>query len=148
IEINDNPNLDIGYEDAADGVLLYEDLIDYFVRRIEAAPMRTGTSATTTAPQSRGASTRNGTRRRHFRPFEVAGLEIEYAVVDRDLNAVSLVAPALRSIAGRPTSDVDLGMVAFSNEIADHVIEVKMPEPSANLALAEAHLADGVQRFS
>lgn len=148
IEVNDNPNLDIGYEDGADGVLVYEDLIEYFVRRIEATPTPSGPRATPQVVASRSSAVRNGSGRRHFRPFEVAGLEIEYAVVDRDLNAVSLVAPALRAIAGRPISDVEVGSVAFSNEIADHVIEVKMPEPAASLAQAEVQLVEGVQRFS
>lgn len=36
IEINDNPNLDAGYEDAAEGDRPYEALVDAFLRRIEA----------------------------------------------------------------------------------------------------------------
>lgn len=34
IEINDNPNLDVGYDDAADGTIIYEDVINEFLRRI------------------------------------------------------------------------------------------------------------------
>jgi glutathione synthase/RimK-type ligase-like ATP-grasp enzyme/gamma-glutamyl:cysteine ligase YbdK (ATP-grasp superfamily) len=148
IEINDNPNLDIGYDDAADGGLLYEDLIRYFLQRIEETP---GAAPRPEDPPSSDAPRPAPQRqdgKRHFRPFEVAGLEIEYAVVDRDLNVVSMVAPALRALAGRPTSDVDLGDVAFSNEIADHVFELKTPEPTRSLREAEQRLVEGAQRFS
>jgi carboxylate-amine ligase len=43
---------------------------------------------------------------------------------------------------------VDLGAVGFSNEIADHVFEIKTQEPVRSLADAEAALAEGIQRFS
>ncbi|MEZ4220245.1 MAG: RimK family protein [Polyangiaceae bacterium] len=40
IEINDNPSLEAGYEDAAEGDVIYDAIVDYFVRGIEAR--RTG----------------------------------------------------------------------------------------------------------
>src|SRR5690606_17357661 len=143
IEINDNPNLDIGYDDAADGALIYEDLVHYFLRRIEETPGAPSPAPEApTAPAPRPVQARSA-ERRPFRPFEVAALELE-----RALNAVSTVAPALRALAGRPTSDVDLGTVAFSNEIADHVLELKIPEPTRSLRDAEQRLVEGVQRLS
>jgi glutathione synthase/RimK-type ligase-like ATP-grasp enzyme/gamma-glutamyl:cysteine ligase YbdK (ATP-grasp superfamily) len=150
IEINDNPNLDVGYDDAADGALIYEDLLEYFLRRIEETP-EAGTKAERREVRSipaPGRSTIQAPLRRHFRPFQVAGMELEYAVVDRDLNAASLVESAFRVIAGRRTSDIELGPVGFSNEIADHVFEVKTTEPVENLREAEAALAEGVQQFA
>jgi glutathione synthase/RimK-type ligase-like ATP-grasp enzyme/gamma-glutamyl:cysteine ligase YbdK (ATP-grasp superfamily) len=152
IEINDNPNLDVGYDDAADGTTIYEDVVDFFVRRIEQ-----GAPETAAAPEAEllervrkpiaaGRGGRGGDR--HYKPFEVAGMELEYPTVDRDLNVVSLVEPAFRVLAGRGTSDVDLGAVGFSNEIADHVFEIKTQAPVRSLADAEAALAEGVQRFS
>ena len=150
IEINDNPNLDVGYDDAADGALIYEDLLEYFLRRIEETPEA---GATTERREARsiptpGRPTIQPPLRRHFRPFQVAGMELEYAVVDRDLNAASLVESAFRIIAGRRTSDIELGPVGFSNEIADHVFEVKTTEPVENLREAETALAEGVQQFA
>jgi gamma-glutamyl:cysteine ligase YbdK (ATP-grasp superfamily) len=68
--------------------------------------------------------------------------------VDRSLNVVSLVEPAFRVLAGRGTSDVELGALGFSNEIADHVFEVKTTRPVPSLRRAEAVLWEGVQRFS
>lgn len=157
IEINDNPNLDVGYDDAADGTSIYEDVVDFFVRRIEQGP---ADAEDASAGSARGAELLERVRRpiaakrsggggeRHYRPFEVAGMELEYPTVDRDLNVVSLVEPAFRVLAGRGTSDVDLGAVGFSNEIADHVFEIKTQQPVRSLAEAEAALAEGVQRFS
>jgi glutathione synthase/RimK-type ligase-like ATP-grasp enzyme/gamma-glutamyl:cysteine ligase YbdK (ATP-grasp superfamily) len=149
IEINDNPNLDVGYEDAADGDLIYHDLIQYFLRRIEegATEPAPAASAERELEPLRQPIARPTPRRPHYRPFEVAGLELEYAVVDRDLNIASRVEPALRVLAGRPTSDVDLGAIGFSNEIADHVFELKTLSPTPSLAVAEEQLVEGVRRF-
>ncbi len=155
IEVNDNPNLDIGYDDAADGNAIYEDLIDWFRERIARAhrPQRP------TRTKHARAKARDPLRRRigpsrvprprdDYRPFEVCGLELEYAVVDRDLNAASLVEDALGALAGHPASDVDLGAVGFSNEIMDHVIEIKTTWPPRRLTDAERHLHEGVARLS
>jgi glutathione synthase/RimK-type ligase-like ATP-grasp enzyme/gamma-glutamyl:cysteine ligase YbdK (ATP-grasp superfamily) len=156
IEVNDNPNLDVGYDDAADGAAIYQDLVEFFVRRIEQGPAAEEAPgedveevsllerARKPIPAGRGG--RGGER--HYRPFAVAGMELEYPTVDRDLNVVSLVEPAFRVLAGRGTSDVDLGAVGFSNEIADHVFEIKTQQPVRSLADAERMLAEGIQRFS
>ncbi len=145
IEVNDNPNLDIGYDDAADGSVIYEDLVGYFLRRIEEVPAPRKEER---PARERSARQSASPARRHYRPFEVAGMELEYAVVDRDLNAVPLVEEGLRALAGRPTSDVSLEHVAFSNEIAGHVLELKTPLPTRSLREAEEALVDGVSRFS
>ncbi|MBD0319823.1 MAG: RimK-like ATPgrasp N-terminal domain-containing protein, partial [Gemmatimonadetes bacterium] len=153
IEVNDNPNLDVGYEDAADGNAVYEDLVEFFLRKVEAAPAEhparpepsPAELAGLRAPvRVRGAAPAE----RSFRPFQVAGMELEYPTVDRDLNVVPLVEEAFRVLAGRATSDVDLGAVGFSNEIADHVFEVKTGAPLRSLADAEEALVEGIGRFS
>jgi len=156
IEINDNPNLDVGYEDAEDGNAVYEDVVRYFVERVEAASPprdpRRRRSVPEAALESIRRPVRAKTRRRDpekpYRAFEVAGMELEYPTVDRDLNVVSLVEPAFRVLAGRGTSDVELGALGFSNEIADHVFEVKTTAPVRSLREAEEVLYEGVQRFS
>ena len=153
IEVNDNPNLDVGYEDAADGEIIYRNLIDHFLRRIEEAPEPAGVvqgageggAAPLRAPIRAPAVQRT---ERPFRPFEVAGIELEYPTVDRDLNLVSRVEDTFRVLAGRPTSDIDLGAVTFSNEIADHVFEIKTTEPVRSLSVAEEVLVEGVRRFA
>jgi glutathione synthase/RimK-type ligase-like ATP-grasp enzyme/gamma-glutamyl:cysteine ligase YbdK (ATP-grasp superfamily) len=139
IEINDNPNLDRGDDDLADGDAIYRDLLGYFVRRIEERPED---------PVEDPAVKPARPSRRHYRPFSVAGIELEYAVVDENLDPVSLVEPAFRLIAGRPTSEIEVGGVGFSNEIADHVFEVKTISPLRSLARTEELLVGGMRRFS
>lgn len=152
IEINDNANLDVGYEDTADGDLIYEDIVQFFVDGVEAA----NPPAESTA-QRRNARALTEVRRplvasssgaSSYPFFGVTGLELEYPIVDRDLNVVPLVEPAFRVMAGRGTSDVDLGAIGFSNEFADHVFELKTQSPLASMSETEALLYEGIQRFS
>lgn len=153
IEINDNPNIDVGYEDRADGDVIFEDLIDCFTRRIERARQpkaepRERDQADTFVELRRPIGPRTLELKPAYRAFEVCGLELEYPVVDRDLNVVSRVADAFQEYAGRPSSDVDLGLVGFSNEIFDHVLEVKTAVPVRSLVQAEEALVEGIRRFS
>lgn len=156
IEINDNPNLDVGYEDAEDGNAIYEDVVRFFLERVEeASPPRGARPRRAVSEPALKALRRpvraraaRRTEDRPYRAFEVAGMELEYPTVDRDLNVVSLVEPAFRVLAGRGTSDVELGALGFSNEIADHVFEVKTTAPVRSLRQAEEILYEGVQRFS
>jgi carboxylate-amine ligase len=83
-----------------------------------------------------------------YRLFEVVGLELEYPVVDRDLRPCSAVAEAFRQIDGRPTSDIERDGVGFSNELADHVFELKTLEPERSLVRAEAKLVAGLRSFA
>ncbi len=152
IEINDNPNIDIGYEDSADGEIIYEDIIRFFAERIERSRSprpepREREPEGADAPFRKPIGPRSLVSKHVYRPFEVCGIELEYPVVDRDLNAVSRVEEAFQAFEGRPTSDVDLGVVGFSNEIMDHVLEVKTLVPLRSLAQTEEFLVEGVQRF-
>src|SRR3712207_7087953 len=52
-------------------------------------------------------------------------------------NTVSKVEEAFRLIAGKSTSDVEMGLATFSNEIADHVFEIKTSLPTRCLAKSE-----------
>ena len=72
----------------------------------------------------------------------------EYPTVNEDLEIVALVEPAFRAIAGRGTSDIELDRVGFSNEIADHVFEVKTLEPVRSLRDADEAIVSGIRRFS
>lgn len=155
IEVNDNPNLDVGYEDAADGDLVYEELVRWFQRRLRTDLPKP------TAPRPRPArreqamehlrrpiGRRPPEQTRPYKAWEVTGLELEYPVVDRDLNVVPLVEEALAALAGRPCSDVELGRVGYSNEIVDHVLEVKNAVPHRSLPQAEEDLVEGVRRLA
>lgn len=78
--------------------------------------------------------------------FGVLGLELEYPVVGEDLSISCRVEDLFRKLRGRPTSDVEVGPVGFSNELAAHVFELKTTEPQASLAEAEKMLAEGVRQ--
>jgi len=69
-----------------------------------------------------------------FGLFEAYGVEIEIMIVDA---ATLDVKPAcdtlLEGVAGKPTSDVELGDVTWSNELTLHVLELKTSRPAASL---------------
>jgi glutathione synthase/RimK-type ligase-like ATP-grasp enzyme/gamma-glutamyl:cysteine ligase YbdK (ATP-grasp superfamily) len=147
IEVNDNPNLDIGYEDTQDGDAIYEDIINYFVDRVNTA-VEVSTGPEPTLRDMREPIAMPDEPKREYGFFEVAGLELEYPIVDGDLNVKPLVEPAFRILAGRGTSDVDLGAIGFSNEFADHVFELKTQQPLSSFTDIEQLLFEGVQRFT
>lgn len=69
--------------------------------------------------------------------FEAFGIELEYMIVDRRTLAVRPIADLLLSAvspSGGPESEVELGPISWSNELAAHVIELKTTEPSASLS--------------
>ena len=75
--------------------------------------------------------------------FEVIGLEIEYMIVDREtLDVRPLAEELLRDASGAVVSELESGELAWSNELAAHVIELKTNGPRAKLA----GLADALQR--
>lgn len=80
--------------------------------------------------------------------FQVVGLELEYPIVGPDLEVLHLVEPAFRRIHGRPTSELLHGGAGFSNELADHVFELKTAVPEKSLVEAERVLAGGVRFFA
>ncbi|MCE7913391.1 MAG: glutamate--cysteine ligase [Nitrosomonas sp. PRO4] len=66
--------------------------------------------------------------------FSGFGIELEYMIVDRDTLSVLPVADRLlRDLAGYQVSEVQCGRLAWSNELALHVIELKNFNPEADL---------------
>lgn len=66
-----------------------------------------------------------------LRAFEGFGIEIEYAIVDRDSFDVRPVADRLlEEAAGAPASELERGRIAWSNELSLHVIELKTNGPA------------------
>jgi glutamate---cysteine ligase / carboxylate-amine ligase len=152
IEVNDNPNLDVGYDDTADGDRVFEDLVQWFLRRIPHERGERDTSrpkhsdeglAALAAPIGRVPSQPS-----EYRAWEVMGLELEYPIVDRDLNVQHKAEELIAMMAGRPASDVDLGLVGISNEIMAHVIELKNRVPLRSVARTEEVLVEGVRRVA
>ncbi len=155
IEVNDNPNMDTGYDDVQDGDFIYEDLVTWFEKRLpqERAPREPAPNPRRAADASgftplRAPFGRVPTRNTPYGAFEVMGLELEYPVVDRDLNCVSAVEGLLADLGGRPCSDVDLGLLGISNEIMDHVLEIKNAVPLSSPERLEEVLMEGVRRTS
>jgi carboxylate-amine ligase len=63
------------------------------------------------------------------------GVELEYMLVDRDTFAVEPHADdLLAALAGEPASEVEIGTMAWSNELVRHVVELKTNGPAATLA--------------
>ena len=65
--------------------------------------------------------------------FEAIGVEIEYMIVDRrSLDVRPWTDRVLERVAGEITSEVELGELAWSNELVLHVIELKTNGPAAS----------------
>jgi carboxylate-amine ligase len=66
--------------------------------------------------------------------FEGFGIELEYMLVDAETLAVLPVTDrVLRAVAGEYVSEIDLGELAWSNELVLHVIELKTNGPARSL---------------
>ncbi|MDX1394006.1 MAG: glutamate-cysteine ligase family protein [Gemmatimonadota bacterium] len=76
--------------------------------------------------------------------FDAYGVEIEYAIVDADSLDVRPVADRLlEAVGGEAASDLERGPIAWSNELALHVLELKTNGPAPDLtALPERFAAD------
>ena len=67
--------------------------------------------------------------------FEGFGVELEYMIVDRETLHVRPIADRLlQAAAGEPASDVERGLLAWSNELVLHVIELKTNGPARTLS--------------
>lgn len=78
--------------------------------------------------------------------FSVFGIELEYMVVAEDTLDVRPIADTiLNELSGEDaTMEVERGPVAWSNELARHVLETKTNGPTASLAAARAQFETGV----
>ncbi|MBT8339466.1 MAG: glutamate--cysteine ligase [Desulfatitalea sp.] len=71
--------------------------------------------------------------------FEAVGIELEYMIVDQSgLSVMPIADRVLESAAGKILSEVEMGPLAWSNELVLHVIELKTNGPAKRLeGLAE-----------
>jgi len=73
--------------------------------------------------------------KRSLHLFEGFGVEIEYMIVDRQrLTVLPVADQILTAQAGELTDEVEVGALAWSNELVLHVIELKTNGPAAELA--------------
>jgi gamma-glutamyl:cysteine ligase YbdK (ATP-grasp superfamily) len=69
--------------------------------------------------------------------FDAVGIELEYMIVDQaSLNVHPIADQLLAAVAGEPVMSVERGPIAWSNELALHVIELKTNGPTDDLAAA------------
>lgn len=79
--------------------------------------------------------------------FEAIGVELEYMIVDRTSLDVRAVADRLMEAeAGEPAIEVERGPVAWSNELALHVVEFKSNGPAPTLASLEPLFVENLTR--
>jgi hypothetical protein len=84
--------------------------------------------------------------RYRLRLLEGVGVELEYMIVDRATLSVRPVADELlRTEAGAYESEIEVGDLAWSNELALHVLEFKTPQPEPRLQGLAARFADHVR---
>lgn len=66
--------------------------------------------------------------------FSGFGIEIEYMIVDKNtLNIMPISDQVLKAVAGTYVSEVELGDIAWSNELVLHVLELKTNGPRTSL---------------
>jgi len=81
--------------------------------------------------------------------FEAYGVELEYMLVRRqDLSVLPAADQVLFEIAGEYASDVELGPLAWSNELVLHVIELKTNGPAPSLDPLPAAFQEDVGRIN
>lgn len=81
--------------------------------------------------------------------FEAVGVEIEYMIVDRDTLAVRPISDELiRAQAGDYESEIELGDIAWSNELALHVVELKTNGPAREITRLPALFQENVARIN
>lgn len=86
---------------------------------------------------------------RKLRLFEGFGVELEYMLVDSGTLDVRPVCDELfRSVTGDVTADIEFGDIAWSNELALHVVELKTNGPAASLAGLAARFQEHVCRIN
>jgi glutamate---cysteine ligase / carboxylate-amine ligase len=81
--------------------------------------------------------------------FDAFGVELEYMIVAADsLSVLPVTDRVLHSVAGEYLSEVELGEISWSNELALHVIELKTTRPTADLAGLPQLFQEHIERIN
>lgn len=81
--------------------------------------------------------------------FEGFGIELEYMIVgDDSLDVAPICDEVLKQIGGEYAMEVELGEIAWSNELALHVIELKTNGPSATLVGLERDFQSNIEHIN
>ena len=82
-----------------------------------------------------------------YRLFEVVGIELEYMIVDReDFRVRPIADEMLKEVGGGYEMEVELNGIAWSNELALHVLEMKTNGPVATLSGLAGEFGKGISR--
>jgi carboxylate-amine ligase len=88
-------------------------------------------------------------RKNKYALFDVAGIELEYMIVDRKTLSVKPICDKLmQKVAGSVISSYDNGLIMWSNEIVNHVIELKTNGPVKNIADVAKAFYDNVLQIN
>ena len=78
--------------------------------------------------------------------FQAFGVELEYMIVDRDtLKIKPITDELLKHELGEYGSDVEKGIVSWSNELVLHVVELKSTKPESDLPTLMKEFASNVK---
>ncbi len=81
--------------------------------------------------------------------FDGYGVELEYMLVDAgNLNVLPIADQILSAAAGSAVSDFEDGDIAWSNELALHVIELKTNGPTSSLIGLASRFQESVRRLN
>ncbi|MCA9221238.1 MAG: hypothetical protein KDA71_12985, partial [Planctomycetales bacterium] len=81
--------------------------------------------------------------------FQAFGVELEYMIVDaRTLMVRPITDEVMHAVAGEYVSEFEMGSIAWSNELALHVIELKTNGPAASVAPLAEEFQDHVGRVN
>ncbi|MEZ6042795.1 MAG: glutamate-cysteine ligase family protein [Planctomycetaceae bacterium] len=86
---------------------------------------------------------------RRLNLFEAFGVELEYMIVDAaSLDVRPITDQLIRAECGRIESEIDLGQISWSNELALHVVELKTTAPESGLRGLAGLFHQHVQRIN
>lgn len=81
--------------------------------------------------------------------FEGYGIELEYMIVAAEtLDVRPICDTVLESVGGEQASEVELGEIAWSNELALHVIELRTNGPTASLVGLERAFQSNIEHIN
>lgn len=84
-----------------------------------------------------------------FSLFQVYGVEMEYMIVDQHTLSVKAVADQLfKQVTGEWLADYENGTIDWSNELVNHVLELKTHKPEPQLQGLDVHFHRNIQEVN
>ncbi|WP_062122537.1 glutamate-cysteine ligase family protein [Geofilum rubicundum] len=88
-------------------------------------------------------------KEKRYALFEVTGVELEYMIVDADtLDVKPLCDAIMKEVAGEMASEYENGGIAWSNELVNHVLELKTNGPAISLKGLSSSFFENVQAIN